>query len=42
MKEWDDINKKELPAEIKQIIKLTQNRLILKDQQGVEHFYIAQ
>ena len=42
MKEWDDINKKELPSETKQIIKLTKDRLILKDKQGIEHFYIAQ
>lgn len=42
MIEWDDVNKKELPPETKQIIKLTKERLILKDKQGGEHFYIAQ
>ena len=42
MTEWDDINKKELAPETKQIIKLTKDRLILKDKQGIEHFYIPQ
>ena len=42
MREWDDVNQKELPAETKQIVTLTKDRLILKDAQGVEHFYIPQ
>lgn len=40
MKEWDDVNKKELPPETKQIIKLTKDQLIIKDKDGVKHFYI--
>jgi hypothetical protein len=42
MREWDDVNQKELPAENKQIVTLTKDRLVLKDAQGVEHFYIPQ
>jgi len=42
MTEWDDVNNKELSPETKQIIELKKDRLILKDKNGVEHFYIPQ
>ncbi|MCF6364952.1 MAG: hypothetical protein L3J35_02005 [Bacteroidales bacterium] len=42
MREWDDVNKKELPPETKQIVKLTKDQLILKEESGAEHFYIPQ
>jgi hypothetical protein len=42
MREWDDVNQKELPAVTKQIITLTKDRLVLKDDQGLEDYYIPQ
>jgi hypothetical protein len=42
MTEWDDVNKKTLEPEKREIVKLTKDQLILKDSKGVEHFYIPQ
>ena len=42
MKEWDSNAGKELAPVTKQIIELTKDRLILKDEDGTEHFYIPQ
>jgi hypothetical protein len=42
MREWDDVNQKELPAVTKQIVTLTKDRLVLKDEKGLEDYYIPQ
>jgi hypothetical protein len=42
MREWDDVNQKELPAVTKQIVTLTKDRLVLKDDKGMEDYYIPQ
>ena len=42
MREWDDTAGKELPPVTKQIIELTKDRLVIKDEEGTEHFYIPQ
>lgn len=40
MREWDDVANKEKPAVEYQIINLTKDKLIIKEPDGTEHFYI--
>lgn len=40
MREWDDVANKEKPAVEYQIIELKKDRLVIKEPDGTEHFYI--
>ncbi|MCD4791955.1 MAG: hypothetical protein K8R54_01885 [Bacteroidales bacterium] len=42
MREWDKNAGKELAPVTKQIIELKKDRLVMKDEDGTEHFYIPQ
>ena len=42
MKEWDSNAGKELAPVTKQIIELTKDLLIIKDEEGTEHYYTPQ